>query len=313
MSKFSIIIPVYNSEKYIKRCLDSIKNQTFQDYEVIIINDGSHDQSKDIISQYLSSKKFKYYEQDNMGISYTRNRGIELSKGDYIVFLDSDDCIYENMLEIVNKNIDKSIDILKFQYEYVYDDHVELVNDNFEIEDSGEKVLLKLIQNQCNYEAPWMYIYNKNYMKKNRFRYEEGICHEDFALTPYILIKAAKVKVISNCLYKYMQVDNSITRNDNYERIYKNVYDMYKGFKINYFNINNNGDLSSEFKKIFNSYLANIVIKKGLDLNKKDQKEYYNNLKKDMVYNLLLDDTFKRKIKKFVIKINPKLYYNFFK
>ena len=93
--KFSIIVPVYNTEKYLKRCLDSIKSQSFKDYEVIIVNDGSTDNSSDIISKY----PYKIINQENLGLSRARNNGVKEASGDYLIFLDSDDYIEKDLLE----------------------------------------------------------------------------------------------------------------------------------------------------------------------------------------------------------------------
>ena len=94
MPKFSIIVPVYNTEKYLRKCLDSIKNQTFNDYEVIIINDGSTDNSLSIVSA-INDIRIKIYSKSNGGVSAARNDGIIHSVGDYILFLDADDIFLE--------------------------------------------------------------------------------------------------------------------------------------------------------------------------------------------------------------------------
>ena len=93
--KVSVIIPVYNSEKYIEKCINSVLAQTYQNYEIIVINDGSKDNSGKIMEQ-LQDKypdKIKYIEQENMGVAKTRNKGIEIATGDYIAFMDNDDYI----------------------------------------------------------------------------------------------------------------------------------------------------------------------------------------------------------------------------
>ena len=102
--KFSIIVPVYNVEKYLEKCLESILNQTFKDFEAIIVNDGSTDNSQEIIDKYVNKdqKIFKSFKKENGGLSDARNFGIERAKGEYIVFLDSDDYIDENLLNTLN-------------------------------------------------------------------------------------------------------------------------------------------------------------------------------------------------------------------
>lgn len=101
MPKLSIIVPVYNVEKYIERCLNTLVNQTLQDIEIIIVNDGSTDKSKEIIKKYLKkySEKIQYYEKENGGLSSARNFGLNYAKGEYIAFLDSDDYVELNMYE----------------------------------------------------------------------------------------------------------------------------------------------------------------------------------------------------------------------
>ena len=99
--KLSIIIPAYNAQRFIKRCINSIINYEY-DYEIIIINDGSTDGTKNVIDNYKHYFNIRCYDQDNKGLSETRNRGINLAKGDYILFLDSDDFInMSNLIEMV--------------------------------------------------------------------------------------------------------------------------------------------------------------------------------------------------------------------
>lgn len=313
MPKFSFIVPVYNTEKYLDRCLASIENQTLDDYEVIIVNDGSTDDSKKIIDKYLNNEKFKYVYQDNSGLSEARNTGIKHSSGEYLIFLDSDDYISYKMCEILNSNLCDNVDVLKFQCKYVYETKEQCVNDNVEFTATGDEALLKLIEIQSLLEPAWLYAYKREFWLNNSFKYMKNIYHEDFALTPYILSKAKMVKVINNNLYYYVQVGNSITRNSNYEKTKKKVYDMLKGFEFNYENINNNNNLSSNFKAIFNSYLANIVINKGQELNTIDQKQYYKKLKEYKVYDLLITDTLSRKLKKMLLKLNKRFYFKIIK
>ena len=101
MIDVSVIVPVYNTEKYLEKCLDSIVNQTFNNYEIIIINDGSPDNSETIIQEYLKKypQKIKYYKKENGGLSEARNMGILKSSGKYLMFVDSDDYISEDMIE----------------------------------------------------------------------------------------------------------------------------------------------------------------------------------------------------------------------
>ena len=112
MPKFSIVIPVYNVEKYIKRCLDSVFNQSFKDFEVIVVNDGTKDNSMDIVENY----DVKIITQKNQGLSVARNTGVKKAKGEYIIFLDSDDYIEKDLLKNINKSLDNNPDLVRFKY-----------------------------------------------------------------------------------------------------------------------------------------------------------------------------------------------------
>ena len=130
MCKFSIIVPAYNVESYIDRCLKAIKSQEYKDYEVIIVNDGSTDNSVKIIEKYLSDKRFKLINQDNKGLSAARNSGIKKAIGDYLIFIDSDDYISDDLLIKLDKILIKKYDLVKIQYNYLYNEKIEEVIDN---------------------------------------------------------------------------------------------------------------------------------------------------------------------------------------
>ena len=116
--KFSIIVPVYNVEKYLSKCLDSVINQTNQDFEVIVVNDGSPDNSQKIIYEYVEKypDKIKGFIKENGGLSDARNYGIARASGEYIIFLDSDDYIDEHLLEKLDEKIkeDSNLDIIGY-------------------------------------------------------------------------------------------------------------------------------------------------------------------------------------------------------
>ena len=133
MPKISIIVPVYNVEKYIERCLKSLVNQTLQDIEIIIVNDGSQDKSEEIIEKYVKENhnKIKYYEKSNGGLSSARNYGIEYATGEYIAFLDSDDYVETNMYEeMYNLAKKENADMVECDYIWEWE--------------FGKKILLKI-------------------------------------------------------------------------------------------------------------------------------------------------------------------------
>ena len=121
MKKISVIIPVYNTEKYLRRCFDSVIAQDYKNLEIVIINDGSEDNSEQIINEY--KKKYpeliSYYKKENSGVADTRNFGIEKAQGDYIMFLDSDDYIDKALLKTLEEYVNKNIDLIKFKLQRV--------------------------------------------------------------------------------------------------------------------------------------------------------------------------------------------------
>ena len=207
MSKISIIIPVYNTGKHIKKCLDSIITQTaIIDREIIIINDGSTDNSEDLIKQYIQkheqSANIKYYSKENEGVAKTRNYGIEKSASDYIMFLDSDDYIEPNTLEILQKHIDDGIDLIKFKLQRVDENNniIEKVNGPVFDKISGQEAFNKLYGEDVLLDSPCVYAIKKELFTKNNFKFQ-GTYHEDFGLIPFIILVAKTVVSLPEYFY----------------------------------------------------------------------------------------------------------------
>ena len=298
--KFSIIVPIYNVEKYLKKCLESLVNQTYKPYEIILVNDGTKDNSQLIIDEYI--KKYpdmiKGYIKENGGLSDARNYGIERASGDYLVFVDSDDYIKLDLLETLqNEIVDE--DVIGYNLIIVdnnYKEIEEIDKPTFNVT-SGEEALANLIEGKNYFETAWTYAYNLDFWKKNKFKYFKNLYHEDFGLTPNILLKAKKVKTLDYAGYYYFQNDNGIIRSGNMEKTLKKAYDMLHLFD---FHINESVKLikNEKYKSLFESYLANAVINKINELEGKEKKKYIGELKKRKVVDLLLADNLFRKLKK---------------
>ena len=127
MSKVSVIVPVYNVEKYIKKCLESLVNQTLRDIEIIVVNDGSQDKSKEIIAEYVRKyPNIVYVEKENGGLSDARNYGMKYAKGDYIAFVDSDDYVDTTMYEkMYNKAVEEKADYVECDFYWEYPDKLK--------------------------------------------------------------------------------------------------------------------------------------------------------------------------------------------
>lgn len=310
MCKFSVIIPVYNTAKYLPKCFDSVLSQSFDDYEIIVVNDGSTDNSLKIIEKYEKRYKniIKVVTIKNQGLSVARNTGVKNAKGEYLLFLDSDDYIEKNLLKKLNSITNESVDLVRFQ--------IKTVNNNYK---PIEKYFEEEFKNLKGYEAfskivnyhfvenAWCYLYNRKFFNKNKFKFIKGIYHEDFALIPIIIMKAKNVSSINYIGYNYVQRDNSIMTSKDYSKTLKKVYDFLTGFDYLYSSINEI-DVEDKYKKIFLSFIANSCIIKMGELNKEDREKYIEELKKRNIYDLILDDNLKRKLKKMLIKTNVNLY-----
>lgn len=299
--KYTFIVPVYNAEKHINKCITSIINQTYKNFEIIIINDGSTDNSLKIINIY-KNKNIKIYNQKNEGVSSARNKGLDKASGDYIIFVDADDHIEKTMLSFINKQIIKNRDINILKYDYREDNNNKRkLNKNKVIINllSGVEAFKLLVKEKKPFDLTCIYAFNKTFMNDNNFRFELNRSHEDFGLIPYIIIKSNKILITNKVLYNYVQTDNSITRNKDYQKqLYK-----FKDILYHFDNLYKKIAATNVEKKTFNSYIANAVLLNYKGLKIIDKIRFREELKKRNVINLLLDNTMVRRLKKKIYKI----------
>lgn len=300
--KFSIIVPVYNTEQYLERCFDSILSQTYKNYEVIVVNDGSTDDSLNLIRKY---KEFICINQKNQGLSMARNNGIKKACGDYLIFLDSDDYIDNKLLEKLSKNIKKE-DIVRYQSATI-DDKNKIINfyEN-EFENLSGPEAFSIISGYNFIENAVLYAIKKDYWTSNSFSFNIDKYHEDFGVIPEVIFKASNVSSINYIGYYYYQRNNSIMNNKFYEKEVKKSFDVLDQGLEEIQNITLI-DCKEKYKDIFNQYIVSSIIQKMDVLNFKDKIEYRNQIINNNLLNLLLSDTIKRKIKKIYYKIKYKL------
>lgn len=303
MPKFSIIIPVYNVEPYIKKCLDSVTRQTYKDYEVIIINDGSTDKSMEIAKKY----DFKIINQQNQGQSAARNKGIKNAKGEYIVFLDSDDTIEKDLLKKLDQATSDKPDVIRYQVRTTYEDKdaINYPEEGFDT-CSGVDAFEKI----CHYhfvDAVALYCIKRKYYEEENFSFKEGTLHEDFRLIPVLIMKAKTVKSLSYIGYNYLQRNNSTMNSNDYQKTKRKVIDFYNHYKEMIKEI----DKTKLDSKIFKSFIANSLILKITELQGNDYKEYKRKLKEEKVFDNVLTDTLPRKIKRVLLEISPKVFYKY--
>ena len=222
--KFSIIIPVYNVEPYLRDCLDSVLDQTFSDWEAVCVNDGSTDHSVVILEEYTSKdSRFKIIDQPNGGLSAARNTGLEVAKGEYVLFLDSDDWLEPKALEAITESLTNE-DMLcfggrrYFEEEKRYHEADQLKVKTYEtgMEYYNENALLS---RDFAFECVVLRCYRRSFLMEKRLWFKEGIFHEDDLYTPIVCYYAQRVRQIQTCLYDYRIRANSITTTNNAKRL----------------------------------------------------------------------------------------------
>lgn len=211
--KLSIIIPVYNVEKYVEKCVRSCRAQDVSDneYEIIIVNDGTKDNSMDAVAKAIEgANNVTVLSQENSGLSVARNTGLSHAKGEYVWFIDSDDYIDDNCLGRIIGLLDGALDFLQIQYRYVYengDPNVDAPKTIITGVKSGKEVL-----KTGGVDIPAQFsIYRRAFLLDNKLDFYPRIYHEDVDFKPRAVYYASKVASYNEVVYNYLQRDNSIS------------------------------------------------------------------------------------------------------
>lgn len=213
MIKVSIIVPAYNAEHYIARCIDSLLNQTLKEIEIIVINDGSTDRTDEIINTYLHDSRIKYFKRTNHGIGNTRNFGLKQAVGEYIGFVDADDYVEYNMYDILYKRAkSENLDLVLCDFYRNFEETntflVEKIN-GFQNNNTNLKKSPNLL-NLINL-SPWNKIYKKNMINVMEENFPEKLKYEDTPFVIRMLTKADNIGKVELPLYHYMIHKNSET------------------------------------------------------------------------------------------------------
>ena len=205
---FSIIIPIYNVEKYLRECLDSVVYQSFADWEAICVDDGSTDGSKGIVEEYASKdERFRLVSQQNAGTAAARNTGLRAAQGDYIFFLDSDDWIEPDALQTIAAHLNGE-DILCFSGKRYFE-----ATDSFNPADELPKRQYKhgmdyynenaLLSRDFAFVCVVLRVYRRSFVMGNNLFFDEDVSYEDNLWVPITLFNAQTVKVVPDALYVY--------------------------------------------------------------------------------------------------------------
>lgn len=216
--KLSIIVPVYNVREYIVKCLSSLVQQECDDYEILIINDGTKDDSIQLIEQNFETPKIRIHNQENMGLSEARNNGMQLARGEYIWFFDSDDWVSDNVVSKIISNLN-NIDLLYFTSYYTETGKVSKITNLGHSYTNGKDLSF----DTYFHGAPF-YIYKKDFLLRNHFKFKKGIYHEDSLFTPQVLYQSNNIRPFDIPVYHRLIRENSITQTVNPKRCYDLQY-----------------------------------------------------------------------------------------
>ena len=286
----SIVVPVYNSSKYLARCLDSILMQTFRDYEVIVVDDGSTDSSASICDAYAEKyKMIKVIHQNNAGVSAARNKGIDESRGKYLMFVDSDDYIDTNMLDVAVSKIEE------------YDADLFISGDIEEYVSNGKitNSVKRTITSSCLYSLknffddfdkaypivclgnPWGKLYKMENIKKNGIQFDESMSiDEDTNFVLSYMYYVQKIYFSEELLYHYYK-DNRETLSVKFHADRYEILEYVYGKMMNLmYREKCSAESFSRFENMYFLYMVGSIIKYYINFNKCSEKARINQIKK---------------------------------
>ena len=310
----SIIIPIYNTEKYIRECLDSAINQTYNNIEIILINDGSTDNSQNICEEYTQKyKNIKLFNIRNHGVSYSRNFGIDKSDGEYIVFVDSDDYIENKMIEeLINVKDEKDGELLIYNYSKVYGTTDKKTYEISNATLNKEEFLEKFFEyyNKLIVHSPCNKLYKSKIIKENNIKFNTSLTiGEDLIFNLEYFKHCDTFRIVNEYYYHYRFNQESVTnkfRKDYYNQ-QKYLLNSVKDFLIEgkAFNPKNEQEYRRHVCNSIINSIQNLFLEDS-PYSKKQQEEIITNIVSSKEVSYLKDvdyELLKLKIlKKFIIK-----------
>lgn len=241
--KVSIVIPTYNVEKYLKRCIESIINQTLDEIEIIIVNDGSTDMSGKIADELSKiDSRIIIINQENKGLSGARNTGLNAARGEYIAFIDADDWIEMQAIETMYKYAkDNDCEVVQCNHKIVKNNTVENISNEIPVykvlNEEEIEIYLKgqLIQGKLRTYA-WDKIYKLSFLKDNNLYFQDIQRFEDWYFFIEIISKVKRFLVVENCFYNYWMEEGSLSRRyySNYENLVLDIHNKKLEYMLNW-------------------------------------------------------------------------------
>ncbi len=294
----SIIIPVYNVEAYLRECIDSVINQTYKNFEIILVDDGSTDSSGKICDEYVEKDdRITVIHQKNSGPSKTRNTGLENANGKYIYFLDSDDYVESNALELlINTAESNDADLVFFDARSFSDDGAEIkqgyvVKGTYEPK-SGYEVLTKLHNNKEYHCSVVLLFIKRQLLIDNKVSFlESAYCSEDMLFTYKIFCSAKKAAHCTHTLYHRRYRSSSIVTSKKTQRHFRSCRDVYEEIRDYSEKISKTGDYMATEYTVRCAFNALDTYKKISNEDQAICKNEYKALKKDILSHSAFGNT----------------------
>jgi len=305
----SIVVPVYNVENYLESCLNSILNQSYKNIEIIVVNDGSTDNSLEIINQFLlKDKRVKLINQKNKGLGGARNTGLEYSNAELIVFVDSDDIINKTMIEkLYYKQKERDSDIVTCRYKRVFrDGRIDLISHNETYSDNLLKDIL------LGHIAPmaWNKLYKKKLFMNNDIRYPEELYYEDQYPLIQLFFNAKKVDQCDEVLYTWFITESSISKTISQKHI-KDFFEVMKKILVYLINNKQQKYIDIFVNRVFYLTISHILVNFEKIKNKNDflkllmiLDESFKSLFKNIAYLEIIKNKYLNMYINFLSKIN---------
>lgn len=259
--KVSVIVPVYNVEDYLEKCLFSLVNQTLRDIEIIVVNDGSTDNSQDIVDKYKKdNSNIKSYIQKNKGQAAARNFGLRYCTGDYVTYVDGDDYIELNMLEsLYNEVIKDDYDIIISDIIKEEDGKAYVFKNYWKVKDEVNKNFM------TSHMGPVARLYKRKFLLDNKFKFLEGVIYEDLGSIPMLGMYTNKIGYVDSAYYHYVIRNGSSMKQIKYN---KKMEDIFKVMD----NLSNkiSEEYNDELEYLYIEHLLYSASLRFISFNKKD-------------------------------------------
>ncbi len=287
--KVSIIVPVFNTEAYLKKCLDSLVKQTYKNIEIILINDGTMDNSEKIILKYKEKYPgiIRYYKQKNKGQGAARNLGIKKAKGEYITFVDSDDYVDKNMIDkMISMQADIVIcDILKEE-----NDKTIYFNNYWNIKNDPSKNYM------TSHMGPVARLYKASLFKDNNIYFKEGVIYEDLATVPLLGMYTNNIKYVNEAFYHYVIRRGSSMKQIKYNKVLESIFNV-----MGYLSENITDNYKDELEYLYIEHLLYSASLRFLKFNRKDKVNIVRNIIRKKYPNYKNNIYYKNKSIKFKV------------